>query len=172
MSIAKPLRAVGAAGILFAATASLAAAHVEIESSSPEAGENLQTAPTEVTITFNEELDPDASSFSVTDADEVEVGTGEVDLAIADRNMMRGAVTITDPGVYTVSYAVTGDDGHLVEGTFSFGFQATGEVPEPTGGEPDTAMAPSGPPALELVLLGALFLLLSGVTAARHFTLR
>lgn len=172
MRIPRTLRATGAAALLFVATASTAAAHVEIESSSPAAGANLPTPPTEVTITFNEELDPDESTFAVTDEDNVEVGTGEVDLTVADRNVMTGAVTITDPGVYLVSYAVTGDDGHLVEGTFSFGFQATGEIPEPTGEDPDTAMSRTGLPSPELVFFGALLLLASGLIAARRMMLR
>lgn len=172
MSIPIPLRAIVAAGLLLAATASSAAGHVEVVSSSPAAGANLTTAPTGVTITFDDELAPDASSFTVTDAHDAEVGSGEVDLAVADRNVMKGAVTITDPGIYTVSYTVAGVDGHVIEGTFSFGFQATGAIPGPTGGSPDTAMPPSRPSAPALVLLGALLLILSCVTAARRITLR
>lgn len=172
MTIPRLLRAIGAAGILVAATASSAAAHVEVMSSSPAAGANLPTAPTEVTITFDDELDPDTSSFTVTDEHDAEVGSGQVDLTVADRNVMKGAVVITQPGVYTVSYVIAGVDGHEIEGTFSFGFQATGEIPDPTGGDPDTAMSPARPSAPALVLLGALLLGLSGVTAARRITLR
>jgi methionine-rich copper-binding protein CopC len=139
--------------------------HVELTESSPQAGDNLDTAPSEVSVTFDDELDPDLSSFTVTDADGTEVGSGEVDLTVADRNVMNGAVTITDPGVYTVSYTVAGVDGHVLEGTFSFGFQATAEIPGPTGGEhgPDTAMP--NPPATAPVALGVL-LLVSGVLLA------
>jgi len=161
------LRAIATAGFLLAATASTASAHVELISSSPAAGANLQSAPTEVTITFDDELDPDASAFNVTAAADVEVGAGEVDLTVADRNVMVGAVAITEPGVYTVTYAVTGVDGHAIEGTFSFGFQATAQIPDPTGGEPDAAMTPRGPSGSELILLGVLSLILAGVTAVR-----
>jgi methionine-rich copper-binding protein CopC len=151
-----------------------AGAHVEVISSSPEAGENLDTAPTEVTVTFGDELDPDHSTFTVTDADGTEVGSGEVDLTVADRNVMRGDVTITDPGVYTVSYTVAGIDGHEIEGTFSFGYNADEAIPEPTGGEPeedpDTALPyePGSPlPLVGLVLLG-----LAAVLGVRRLALR
>lgn len=172
MKISRLVRAIAIAGILSAATTSVASAHVELVSSSPPAGANLQSAPTEVMLTFDDELNPDASTFSVTDAAHAEVGTGEVDLTVADRNVMKGAVTITEPGVYTVTYAVTGADGHEIEGTFSFGFQATGPIPDPTGGEPDAAMAPPGPSGGELILLGVLFLILAGVMAARFLRRR
>ena len=160
------------AGLLMAASASVVAAHVELISSSPVAGANLSAIPTEVTITFDDELDPDLSHFEVTDAASVQVGSGEVDLTVADRNVMTGPMTITAPGVYTVSYAVAGVDGHVLEGTFSFGYQATSAIPGPTGGDgADTAMTPPGGISV-LVLLGWILLIASGVIAARRIGAR
>jgi methionine-rich copper-binding protein CopC len=148
--------------------------HAELVSSDPGAGENLDTAPTEVRITFDDELDPDASGFTVTDADGGEVGGGEVDLTVADRNVLAGEVTITDPGIYTVAYEIAGLDGHPIEGTFSFGFNSDEAIPEPTGGEdhenPDTAMPRPDLPLL--VLAGALLLLSAAVLAVRRVTVR
>jgi copper resistance protein C len=161
-----------AAGLLMAAFASAVAAHVELISSSPVAGANLLTIPTEVTITFDDELDPDLSHFEVTDAASVEVGSGEVDLTVADRNVMTGPVTITAPGVYTVSYTVGGVDGHVLAGVFSFGYRATSAIPGPAGGEgADTAMTPRRDTSL-LVLLGSVLLMASGVIAARRIGAR
>jgi methionine-rich copper-binding protein CopC len=170
------------APFLVAAAATLAvliapavvAAHVELVSSTPAAGANLDSAPTEVTVTFDDELDPDFSSFTVTDADGDEVGGGEVDLMVADRNVLSGAVTITDPGVYAVTYAVTGIDGHEIDGNFSFGFNADEEIPEPTGVEehegPDTALP--RPDALLATLGGALLLVMAVAMAVRRKALR
>ena len=164
----KAIRSALAAGLLMTLSASTVTAHVELISSTPVAGANLLTAPTEVTITFDDELDPDVSHFEVTDAASIQVGTGEVDLTVADRNVMAGPVTITAPGVYTVAYTVGGVDGHVLEGTFSFGYQATSAIPGPTGGEgPDTAMTQRGGTPV-LVLLGLMLLLASGVIAARR----
>lgn len=160
------------AGLVMAASASVVAAHVELISSSPVAGANLSTIPTNVKITFDDELEPDLSHFEVTDAASVQVGSGEVDLTVADRNEMSGPVTITAPGVYTVSYTVAGIDGHVLEGTFSFGYQATSAIPGPTAGEgADTAMTPRGSSPV-LVPLGWILLLASGVMAARRIGAR
>jgi methionine-rich copper-binding protein CopC len=144
-----------------------ASAHVELISSSPEPGDNLESAPTEVTITFDDELDPDLSSFTVTDAEDNEVGSGEVDLTIADRNVMTGRVSIDDPGIYTVAYRAEGIDGHQLDGTFSFGVNARQQIPAPTGGEegPDTAMPAPELPLVELA--GALLLALAFLLALR-----
>jgi copper resistance protein C len=171
--IARLLLTILAAGALFAIPAA-ASAHVELISSSPEAGDNLESAPSEVTVTFDDELDPDHSTFTVADADGSDVGSGEVDLTVADRNVMRGDVTISDPGVYTVSYTVAGVDGHEIEGTFSFGFNTDEEIPDPTGGEhdegPDTALPYRQPSPLPMV--GALLIGLGAVLGVRRLALR
>lgn len=149
-----------------------ASAHVELISSSPGAGENLDTAPTDVTITFDDELDPDLSSFTVTNGNDDEVGSGEVDLTVADRNVLTGSVSIADPGVYTVTYTVAGIDGHEIDGTFSFGFNTLQEIPERTGGDegPDTAMPRPEPPGAELA--GGLLLGLAVLICVRRWVLR
>jgi len=168
----RPMRAMAAAAVLLAASASTVTGHAEIVSSSPPAGANLLVPPTEVVITFDDELDPDASSFTVSDSHGVEVGSGEVDLTVADRNVLQGAVTIGDPGVYTVTYTIAGIDGHEIEGTFSFGVLATDPIPDPTGDEPDTAIRSPSPAAPALIVLGALLLVFAGVSAARAAAVR
>ena len=149
----------------------VALAHVELTDSSPAAGENLDSAPNEVTVTFDDELDPALSSFTVTDAGGNEVGSGEVDLTVADRNVLSGQVTISDPGVYTVTYHVAGIDGHAIEGTFSFGYNTDEEIPNPTEEEqPDTATRRPDVPLTPM--LGALLLLLGLLLGARRLAHR
>lgn len=162
------------ASVALLAIPAMASAHVELVSSSPQVGANLDTAPTEVTVTFDDELDPDHSTFTVTDAAGNEVGSGEVDLTVADRNVLRGGVNISDPGVYTVTYVVAGIDGHEIDGAFSFGFNTQDTIPEPTAGEheqgPDTAL-PYQPPS-PLPLVGALLIGLALVVCVRRRALR
>ena len=161
MRAAARILAVVAALAALLAMPATALSHVELLSSSPAGGEDLDVAPTEVTLTFDDELEPAESSFTVTNAESHEVvGTGEVDLTVADRNVLTGDVTITEPGVYTVGYAVTGIDGHQIGGAFSFGYNADQAIPEPTDEPPDTAM-----PRSELPLAAAAggLLIASGV---------
>jgi hypothetical protein len=96
------------------------------------------------------------------------VGTGEVDLTVADRNVLAGAVTITEPGIYTVIYTAAGMDGHETAGTFSFGYLATATIPVPTSDEgPDTAMAVPGQGAT-LLFFGSLSLVAAAVILLRR----
>lgn len=140
-------------------TAGPAAAHAELVSVEPAADAELEAPPEVVVLVFSGELDPEASSFLVTDADGVEVGGGGVDLEVADRSEMRGAVEIEGPGTYTVTWSIAAVDGHPAEGTYAF------VVADPDAGPrtaPDTALQP--PPAAPLHLLGAI--LLGGAVAA------
>jgi copper resistance protein C len=140
-------------GVLLAIAAllvvpALAAAHASLESTDPEAGANLDDPPTEVTLTFDDELQPDGSGFTVADADGNEVGSGSLDLDVAERNVLRGEVSITDPGVYTVSWEIVAEDGHPDSGEFSFGYRADAErgaAERAAAAEaaPDTALRPA-----------------------------
>lgn len=167
----RPLLGAASLATLTAVLPSMAAAHAELKSSTPGAGENLGAAPTKVTLTFDDELNPDGSSFTVADAGGHVVGTGEVDLTVPDRNVLVGDVTITSPGVYTVAYVAVAGDGHEASGTLSFGYRAEQAIPDPTSREgPDTALPRQTAPAATLV--GTLLLVLAGVIGLRRLALR
>jgi methionine-rich copper-binding protein CopC len=160
--------------VALAAAPALVLGHVELVSSDPAAGSNLHTAPAEVTLTFDGELDPDGSGFTVTDHHGDEVGSGEVDLDVADRNVLAGTVSIGEPGVYAVEWTVLGTDGHEIAGSFSFGYDTDEEIPEGQGGHghenPDTALpATSVSPA---TLAGLLLIILAGLVAVRRLAVR
>ncbi|HEX2194776.1 MAG TPA: copper resistance CopC family protein [Candidatus Limnocylindria bacterium] len=164
-------------GLLLAAVPMAAAAHAHLVSSSPEAGENLEEAPTEVTITFDDELEPEGSGFTVHDHDGAEVGSGEVDLQVAERNVLRGDVSISEPGVYTVEWTVIASDGDETSGSFAFGYATDEEIPTDGNGDghenPDTAMAAPQSPARPLATFaGVLLLAVAGALAVRRLTVR
>lgn len=152
----------------------LAIAHAPLTESSPKAGAMLHSAPTSVTLTFGGELDPAGSSFIVSAGGGTKVATGSVDLTIADRNVMTAALTITDPGIYTVSYVSKSIDGAVLNGTFSFGYRTGAAIPAPTGGDddgPDTAVGSPAVPS-PVALVGMLLILVAASLAARRVALR
>jgi len=142
----------------------LVAAHAELLSSSPEAGETLDEPPAEIALTFDSELDPDGSEFTVTGPDDAVVGSGEVDLDIADRNEMRGGVEISEPGSYSVSWTSVAEDGDEAAGEFTFDYRAdAGGSP---GEQPNTAVVSNG---VDLPLVGAgLLMLAAGGALSPH----
>ena len=140
-------------GVALAALPVAASAHSELDTSVPAEGANLQTAPTEVVLTFSAELDPDGSSFTVTDPTGAQVGTGKVDLNVAARNILRGNVSITRPGNYRVAWTSLSLDGDQLKGTVTFGYRSSSP--------PNTAMRRAADP---LPLSAAGILLLAAAT--------
>ncbi len=171
----KPLVAAVLAVVL-AAVPGQALGHVALVSSSPEAGANLNAAPSEVVLAFDGELDPARSGFRVLDQGGAPVGRGEVDLDVADRNVLAGRVDISEPGVYTVEWSVRGIDGHEISGSFSFGYATDEAVPEGEAGHghdsPDTALPASQPGRSAAVLAGIGLLALASVGAVRRLPVR
>jgi methionine-rich copper-binding protein CopC len=155
--------------IALSAIPAMALGHVSLTTSTPAAGENLDAAPDEVTLTFDGELDPAGSSFTVHDHDGTEVGMGSVDLMVADRNVMSGSVDIAEPGVYTVEWTALGADGHEIAGAFSFGYATEEEVPAATGGghEPPNTAMPAGS-SFPFVLAGIVLLSVAILAALRR----
>lgn len=126
----------------------LALAHTELTASDPADGSVITVAPDEVVLTFGGELD-DGATFTVTGPDGEEVGSGSLDLEVAERNVVRGEVDVAASGEYTVAWSVIGDDGHEVEGEVTFTYD-----PEDEATTPDTAMpVGTGSTALIGVLL-------------------
>ena len=147
--------------VLVAATVlpATAMAHADLASATPAEDAELDEAPDEVRLTFTEELDPDGSAFDVTDAAGNEVGRGEVDLDVADRNVLAGHVTISDPGLHTVAWSVISSDGHEASGSYTFGYRAADAL------TPDTRMmGPSAP----LIPVGILLVAIALVFARRR----
>lgn len=156
---ARPLSAVLLAAAL-AARPLAAIAHSELGSSDPPNGANLQTAPSQVVLTFTAELDPTGSSFKVTDARGAQVGSGQIDLNVAARNVLRGAISITKPGTYRVAWTSLSLDGDQLQGTVTFGYRLSPP--------PNTSVREPGAGQLPLTVTGVLLLAAAGLTVRRR----
>ena len=126
----KVTRILIAASLIFAATAAPATAHTKLISSDPAAGSLVESWPTEISLTFDEDLitvGGEKSNFLV-------VNNAVGDQISADDEVLTGSQikvsldpnTITGPVL--VYYRVVSADGHPVEGeyTFNFGTVAAG----------------------------------------------
>ena len=97
-------------------------AHVEIVSSYPEQFSNVNPIPTEVWITFSGELqtleDEVLNTLEVIDSTNLAMNIG--DPVIEGAKIMIKISEQSAPGVFTVKYRVVGDDGHVIEGDYTF----------------------------------------------------
>ena len=97
-------------------------AHVEIVSSFPEQFTNVNPIPTQVWIEFSGELqtlDGEAiNTIEVVDSTGIAVNYG--DPVIEGGKISTKLSGQSAPGVFTVKYRVVGDDGHVIEGDYTF----------------------------------------------------
>ena len=116
------------------------AAHSQLVSSIPGAGEAVSTPPPELRLEFSESIAAGYTSFDLLD------GTGKSMLLAAgsvdakDDHLLVGALPVLPPDTYTVDWrALSAADGHVTEGAFTFAV---------TSG-PASSVAPAiiGPPA-------------------------
>jgi methionine-rich copper-binding protein CopC len=99
-------------------------AHAELTGSSPAENSSV-TEITEVSITANEDLldignNAEGFVIAVSDGDGAYYGDGCVLVEGATASM---DVALSLRGTYTVAYRVISNDGHPVEGTFTFDFE-------------------------------------------------
>jgi methionine-rich copper-binding protein CopC len=97
-------------------------AHVEIVSSFPERFANVNPIPTQAWIQFSgslQTLDGEAvNTLEVIDSTGIAVNFG--DPVIEGAKIMTKISGQSAPGAFTVNYRVVGDDGHVIEGDYTF----------------------------------------------------
>jgi methionine-rich copper-binding protein CopC len=113
---------------LFIAMPTIAFAHGEMVQAFPAADSNVPTAPAEVSIEFDGKLQiiggASVNSIEVTDSQ------GQVisfSTAVVEGNKISTKLQVTDiTGLVSVRYRIVSEDGHPVEGEYSF---TVGETP-------------------------------------------
>jgi methionine-rich copper-binding protein CopC len=156
---------VATASLLLLAGAGPAAAHARLVRAVPGDGSTVQTAPSRVSLVFDEEMRP-PSTIVVTGPAGVEVQRGTV--AVAD-DTATVAVRVTAAGTYRVAFRVVSADGHPVTGETTFGFRSTPTSPAgaspaaAAGGHHRTQDTDPGFSSGRVVGIGAVAALLSGL---------
>ena len=138
-------------------------AHVTIVSSFPKQFANVNPIPTEVWIEFSgdlQTLDGEAvNSLEVVDSTGIAVNFE--DPMISGARITTKISGQSAAGVFTVKYRVVGDDGHVIEGDYTFNASpdyAAGQSPMPISESPEQRSIPAGG-----TLLGGLVLALIGI---------
>lgn len=115
------IRALAAAMAL--AFTQLACAHAHPTQRMPAAGAVVGAGPSEpkqVSIEFDDPLEPAFSSLHVTDAAGQSVTSAKSSVDTNDKKRMSVALQALKPGAYTVSWVAVAADGHRTQGRYSF----------------------------------------------------
>jgi methionine-rich copper-binding protein CopC len=97
-----------------------ASAHAHLVRATPAEGGSVKAAPAEVTLKFNERLEPAFSSAVIRDAAGKQVDKADAHVDKADRTTVRVSLPPLEPGVYTVEWRIMSSDTHKVNGNFTF----------------------------------------------------
>lgn len=97
-----------------------------IVTTSPTAGSVLSIAPTAVTIKASADLATGANEMTVTDAKGVRVDDGS--LQVQGAVLMVGLKPLTTSGLYTVAYTLMAIEQPPITGSFTFLYNAPGEI--------------------------------------------
>lgn len=141
-----------------------ASGHVEIINAFPEQYGNTNPIPSEVWIEFSgnlQTLDGEAVN-SIEVMDSTGLAVNYEDPIIAGGKITTKISGQSAAGVFTVKYRVVGEDGHVIEGEYTFNASpdyAEGQSPMPISALPEQ----SSPPTSALLLGGLLALFLMGI---------
>ncbi|GEM33635.1 hypothetical protein NN3_46420 [Nocardia neocaledoniensis NBRC 108232] len=118
-----------------ALTAGPAAAHAALSGSDPADGARIDTAPTQVNLTFNEAIQSTFAALTVVGPDGQHYERSEP--KTQGKTLSTDLTGLGPAGVYTVGFRVVSEDGHPIQGSYTFDL---------TKAAPTTA-ADSGTPA-------------------------
>jgi copper resistance protein C len=123
------------------ATAPVATAHAELESTTPKQGSTVQRLPQQVTLTFSEPIRTPAF-VEVTGPGSTNVASGDV--RVRDEVLTQRLGDGTGGGAYSLAYRVTSADGHPISGTVRFTVAGGGGGGgDANGGNEQSTPAPS-----------------------------
>lgn len=164
--------------------AGVASAHASYDSSDPAAGAVLATAPTQVTVHFQENVDPnlggahgippsslqvflnpDLKNTNYSDQDATLVSTGKTQFPTSDTKTMTIAMQGAGDGIYEVYWqTLSADDGASDAGVFFFAVgTSTGQgIVVTTKTTTPAASTSSGTPIWVTILVGIVALVLGG----------
>ena len=117
------MRAVAAAsitGLSLAIAVTGAGAHAFPERSEPRVGAVIRTAPTEVRVWFDGNIEPSFSRLTVADAAGHRIDRDDAHVDPRNRRLLQVGLPPLPPGVYTVTWSVLAVDGHKTQGDFKF----------------------------------------------------
>lgn len=107
---------------LLAATmgCSVAMAHAVVKQSSPPHGARLSVAPAQVTIVFNEKIEPMFSAATLQNGIGATIPTQKASIDPSNPALLRLPMPALAPGPYAVKWSTVGIDGHRRTGKIAF----------------------------------------------------
>lgn len=95
-------------------------AHASLVKAEPARRAVLSTAPTQIRLWFNEEIEPAYAALSVLNEDKKSITDNKVGVDSKDPKSVVLELPAMQPGRYTVKFRVLSVDGHVVDSEYNF----------------------------------------------------
>ena len=133
----------------------------------PISGSTLTTPPSSITLTSQVALIPDANELIVTDPSGLRVDDGTI--TVDDVNASVGLKSLTESGIYRVTYTLYSEGDVPLQGSFTFNFSAPSVItptePSPTPTQSQTPASSSwGTNVFIFIILIIAFFVLVGLS--------
>jgi len=126
------------------------AAHAELSKADPAIGDIYRwTRPTEVRLTFAQQLEPEGNSIIVTNRHFAEMQSAPAQLDPNDAYSLVVPLTALPAGTYTVNWTTQSVDGHPLQGAYEFTIFAREAI-------------------FTMIMAGSVFLLIGGFAYSRR----
>lgn len=103
-------------------------AHATLESSNPVEGSTVEVMPSQISLTFNEELmnldGEQVNTIALLDGNSEDISLSEITVENATIAAKVNVSTFVLPGDYRIKYRVVSADGHPIEGEVVFTYAA------------------------------------------------
>ena len=106
--------------LVIGGSASVASAHAELSASTPAADSVLPTAPTEIVLTFTEDVTPTVDAIRLVDSDGRALAVGEVTQSGGNDTLSVEIQATLADGTYVVAWRAVSVDSHPISGAFLF----------------------------------------------------
>lgn len=118
-------------------------AHAALISSDPPDGARLDAPPPQVTLTFNQDIEPQFAAVTVNGPDGTAYADGDV--RVDGPNAIVDVTPLGPAAAYVIAYRVISADGHPISGQLTF--ELTEAAPAVTSSAPAVAPSTSATPA-------------------------
>jgi len=109
------------ASLAFAAVATAAFAHAQLQKATPAVGGTVSASPTEIRLKFSEGVEPRFSGIALAAQDGATEATGKPSVDPADNSVLVATIAQKlKPGVYKVTWRAVSVDTHKTQGSFNF----------------------------------------------------
>ncbi|MQR02419.1 copper resistance protein CopC [Glaciimonas soli] len=105
---------------LFIANFAHAHAHPVTQTPAADSAYSIGNAPSEVSITYDEALEPAFSKLAVTDAQGKAITINKAEVDTTTHKTLRVALSKLVAGIYLVKWVAVADDGHRTQGSYKF----------------------------------------------------